>query len=102
MARETNIPNFSTVREHEEADTLLILHCPDVAKSDPFSECVAFYPDTNVFFFADSSFPRTDAMYIIPNWSRRSFAQYQHQQVLQNNWIGTSDSVAWFPCSDWM
>ena len=31
MASETNIPNFLTVREHEEADTLLILHCSDVA-----------------------------------------------------------------------
>ena len=99
MASETNIPNFSTVREHEEADTLLILHCPDVAKSDPFSECVAFSPN---LFLADSSFPRTETMYIIPNWSRRSFAKYQHRQVLQNNWVGTSDSVAWFPYSDWM
>ena len=57
MASETNIPNFSTVREHEEADTLLILHCPDVAKSDPFSECVAFSPDTDVFFLLIHHFP---------------------------------------------
>ena len=57
MASETNIPNFSKVREHKEADTLLILHCPDNAKSDPFSECVAFSPDTDVFFFLIHHFP---------------------------------------------
>ena len=51
MTSETNIPNFSMVREHdhEEAGTLLILHCLDVAKRDPFSECVVFSPDTDVF-----------------------------------------------------
>ena len=50
MLSETNIPNFSTVREHKEVDTVLTLHCPDVAKSDPFLECVAFSPDKDVFF----------------------------------------------------
>ena len=57
MASKTNIPNFLMVKEHEEADTLLILHCPDVAKSDPFSECVAFSPDTDVFFLLIHHFP---------------------------------------------
>ena len=32
--------------DHEEADTLLILHCHDVAKKHPFSECA---PETEVF-----------------------------------------------------
>ena len=35
--------------DHEEADTLLILHCWDIATSDPFTECVVHSPDTDVF-----------------------------------------------------
>ena len=31
---------------HEEADTVLILHAVDIAKLNPFSECVAYSPDT--------------------------------------------------------
>ena len=51
--RTTNIPKFSTdLRNHdqEEADTLLVLHAFDVAKTDPFNECVVISPDTDVFF----------------------------------------------------
>ena len=32
--------------DHEESDTLHILHCHDVAKKHPFSECA---PETEVF-----------------------------------------------------
>ena len=35
--------------DHEEADTLLILHALDVAKDDPFKECIVLSPDTDVF-----------------------------------------------------
>ena len=37
---------FSMGREydHEEAETLLILHCHDIAKRDPFLEFVLFSP----------------------------------------------------------
>ena len=60
---------FSMGREydHKEADTLLILHCHGIGKRDPFLEFVVFSPDTDVFFVADSSFPRADTMHIIPN-----------------------------------
>ena len=43
--------------DHEEADTLPILHCHDVAKRDPFSECVMFSPDTEVFLLLIHHFP---------------------------------------------
>ena len=51
MVSETNIPNFSMMREHEHknADTLLILHCHDVAKRYPNSEFVVFSPDTDFY-----------------------------------------------------
>ena len=34
---------------HEEADTLIILHAVDTAKLNPVSECVVYSPDTDVF-----------------------------------------------------
>ena len=48
----TNIPNLSADlrnHDHEEADTLLVLHAIDVAKTNPFNECVVVSPDTDVF-----------------------------------------------------
>ena len=48
----TNTPKFSTDlinHDHEEADTLLVLHAIDVAKTNPFNECVVVSPDTDVF-----------------------------------------------------
>ena len=48
----TNTPKFSTDlinHDHEDADTLLVLHAIDVAKTNPFNECVVVSPDTNVF-----------------------------------------------------
>ena len=44
LVSETNIHDLAPdirVHDHEEADTLLILHCYDVARHDPFAECVA-------------------------------------------------------------
>ena len=35
--------------DHEEADTLLVLQAIDVARSDPFTECGIYSPDTDVF-----------------------------------------------------
>ena len=39
---------------HEEADTVLILHAVDIAKLNPFSECVAYSPDTWCIFLINS------------------------------------------------
>lgn len=47
---ESNIQDCElTNHDHEEADTLLILQANDVAKTDPFKECVVYSPDTDVF-----------------------------------------------------
>ena len=48
----SNIAGYSDElqeHDHEEADTLLILHAADTATLNPFSECVAYSPDTDVF-----------------------------------------------------
>ena len=38
------------VYDHEEADTLLILHGTEVSHRLPFCECIIYSPDTDVFF----------------------------------------------------
>ena len=35
--------------DHREADTLLVLQAIDIARNDPFTECVIYSPDTDVF-----------------------------------------------------
>ena len=48
---ETNIPNLDRSKlshSHEEADTLLVLHCLDVAKRNPFQETYVLCSDTDV------------------------------------------------------
>ena len=35
--------------DHEESDTLLILHAVDTTTLNPLSECVVYYPVTDVF-----------------------------------------------------
>ena len=48
----TNIRDFNMElksHDHEEADTLLVLHAIDAAKHDIFTECYVFSPDTDVF-----------------------------------------------------
>ena len=35
--------------DHDELGTLQILHALDVAKDNPFKECIAISPDTDVF-----------------------------------------------------
>jgi hypothetical protein len=37
------------IHDHEEADTLIILHCLNIARNNPFSECTVYSPDTDVF-----------------------------------------------------
>ena len=52
LQSETNIFDLEEdlkIHDHEEADTLLILHAINVARRDPFNECIVFSPDTDVF-----------------------------------------------------
>ena len=74
---ETNIPKMSlelTNYDHEEAETLLILHALDVTKYNAFKECIVLSPDTDVFLLLIYSYKS------LPNliyfWYRRSSAQY--------------------------
>ena len=49
---ETNIPTMLLElmnHDHEEVDMLLILHALDIAKGNPFKECIVLSPDTDVF-----------------------------------------------------
>ena len=48
---ETNIPTMSLElmnHDHEETDTLLVLYALDVAKDNPFKECIVLSTDTDV------------------------------------------------------
>ena len=60
QASYTNTENtHSTVNthDHEEADTLIILHCFEIARDDPFTECVVVSPDTDVFLLLVHHYP---------------------------------------------
>ena len=56
----TNIPDLAvemSIHDHEEADTLLILHAIEVSKTSPFHECIIYSPDTDVFLLLVHYFP---------------------------------------------
>ena len=49
---EANIDHLTNEllnHDHEEADTLLILHAIDIARNDVFNKCCIWSPDTDVF-----------------------------------------------------
>ena len=49
----SNLKGFAEemlVHDHEEADTLILLHAADVSTRNPFSELHIYSPDTDVFF----------------------------------------------------
>lgn len=57
----TNIDNLSInmdLHDHEEADTLLVLHAIEVAQRSPFTECVIYSPDTDVFLLLVHYYPK--------------------------------------------
>ena len=57
---ESNIIDSTStagVHDHEEGDTLMILHCHEIAKEDPFTECVVLSPDTDVFLLLIHHYP---------------------------------------------
>ena len=43
--------------DHEEADTLLLLHAADVSARNPFTECHIYSPDTDVFLLTIHKYP---------------------------------------------
>ena len=51
---ETNIPTMLLElmnHDHEEADTVLILHALDEVKDNQFKECIVLSPDTDGPFY---------------------------------------------------
>ena len=43
--------------DHEEADTLLLLHAADVSARNPFTELHIYSPDTDVFLLIIHKYP---------------------------------------------
>ena len=57
---ESNMESFPDVMKthnHEEADMLLILHCFNIERRDPFTTCTVYSPDTDVFLFLIHFYP---------------------------------------------
>ena len=56
----SNLGSFAEemlVHDHEEADTLILLHAVDVSERNPFSELHIFSPDTDVFLLTVHMYP---------------------------------------------
>ena len=43
--------------DHEEADTLLLLHAADVSTRNPFAELHIYSPDTDLFLLTIHKYP---------------------------------------------
>ena len=57
---KSNIESFPDVmktHDHEETDTLLILHCFNIARRDPFTACTVYSPDTGVLLLLTHFYP---------------------------------------------
>ena len=56
----SNLEDFAQemmTRDHEEADTLLLLHAADVSPRNPFTELHIYSPDTDVFLLTIHKYP---------------------------------------------
>ena len=56
----SNLEDFSQemmTHDHEEADTLLLLHAADASARNPFTELHIYYTDTDVFLLTIHKFP---------------------------------------------
>ena len=68
LCSESNIPAYpsSMMRhDHEEADTLLVLQAIDVAKNHPFTECIIYSPDTDVFLLLIHFYEKLPQVYFL-------------------------------------
>ena len=52
-----DFPQEMMTHDHEEADTLLLLHAPDVSARNPFTELHIYSPDTDVFLLTIHKYP---------------------------------------------
>ena len=58
--KESNVDGFLDVmktRDHEQADTFLILRPFKIARRDPFKKCTVYSPDTDVFLLLIHFYP---------------------------------------------
>ena len=56
----SNLEDFARemmTHDHEEADTLLLLHAADVSARNPFTELHIYSPDTDVFLLTIHKYP---------------------------------------------
>ena len=56
----SNLEDFAQemmTHDHEEADTLLLLHAADVSARNPFTELHIYSPDTDVFLLIIHKYP---------------------------------------------
>ena len=56
----SNLEDFAQemmTHDHEEADTLLLLHAADVSARNPFTELHIYSPDTDVFLLTIHKYP---------------------------------------------
>lgn len=93
LSSESNIEEYRDemkAHDHEEADTLLILQALDVAKRDPFTECVVYSPDTDVFLLLlhySSSLPQVWLFksYYLASFIKMSvlFSLFKYQKVVK-------------------
>lgn len=52
-----NFPEEMLLYDHEEADTLMLLHAANVASRNPFAELNIYSPDTDVFLLTIFKYP---------------------------------------------
>ena len=56
----SNLEDFAQemmTHDHEEVDTLLLLHAADVSARNPFTELHIYSPDTDVFLLTIHKYP---------------------------------------------
>ena len=52
-----NFAQEMMTHDHEEADTLLLLHAADISARNSFTELRIYFPDTNVFLLTVQKYP---------------------------------------------
>ena len=52
-----DLPEELSCHDHEEADTLMLLHAVNVASRNPFAELNIYSPDTDVFLLTIFKYP---------------------------------------------
>ena len=70
---------------HEEADTLSIMYCWEIARRNPLNQCIVYSPDTDVFLLLIFHYPSLLNALIFRIF-RIKFTQYFYWQLLRSSW----------------